>query len=119
MEGTRFDHVKVACLDVAAYRRPGAQGGAEPHALRSGQPAPQLAQQQAVFGDHAVATQGVEEALQARRRNLDAGFERQREVGAIVFGQGESEQGLHACQQSGIAAQFRPGQEQRCRAGHL
>jgi hypothetical protein len=64
-------------------------------------------------------SQGVEEALQPRRRNLDAGFERQREVGAIVFGQGESEQGLHACQQSGIAAQFRPGQEQRCRAGHL
>jgi hypothetical protein len=66
-----------------------------------------------------VAAQGVKEALQAGRRNLDAGFQRQRDVGAVVFGQGEPEQGLHFCQQGGIAAQFRPWQEQRCRAGHL
>ena len=54
------------------------------------QPAAQIAQQQAVADDDVPrAAQRREEALQARSRNRDAGFQRERDVRAVVLRDGQ------------------------------
>jgi hypothetical protein len=115
MVGARLDHVEVGAGETASQRYQAAERLAQAAQARRGQPAPQLAQQQAVGDDKGAAVQPVEKPTPPRSRNFDAGFERQRDIGAVVFGARVAEQGLYASQQRGFRAQVRARQQQRAR----
>jgi hypothetical protein len=119
MVGTRLDHVKVGAGDTAAQRRQVAQSLAQALQARAVELVAQPAQQQAVADHQRAAAEHVEEAPPAGGIDRAARFQRQRDVGAVVAGDTQPEQTLHARQQGGIGAQVGARQQQRAGRGRF